>query len=180
MTDEVTIRSVAPTDFHQWLALWEGYNVFYDRVGPAAVPAEVTKMTWARFFDSYEPVEAVVAERGGELIGLAHYIFHRNTTMLGPACYLQDLFTAEAARGLGIGRALINCVYDRARAAGFNPGLLANPQDERDGSEALRQSRRILRFYRLSEGYLTVGNAAASDARAGRLLSPSPLTRYPT
>ena len=75
-------------------------------------------MTWARFFDSYEPVEAVVAERGGELIGLAHYIFHRNTTMLGPTCYLQDLFTAEAARGLGIGRALINSVYDRARAAG--------------------------------------------------------------
>lgn len=118
MTNEVTIRSVAPTDFYQWLALWEGYNVFYDRVGPAAVPAEITKMTWARFFDSYEPVEAVVAERGGELIGLAHYIFHRNTTMLGPACYLQDLFTAEAARGLGIGRALINSVYDRARAAG--------------------------------------------------------------
>jgi GNAT superfamily N-acetyltransferase len=118
MTDEVTIRSVAPTDFHQWLVLWEGYNVFYSRVGPAAVPAEVTKMTWARFFDSYEPVEAVVAERGGQLLGLAHYIFHRNTTMLGPTCYLQDLFTAEAARGLGIGRALINCVYDRARAAG--------------------------------------------------------------
>jgi GNAT superfamily N-acetyltransferase len=118
MTDEVTIRSVAPTDFHQWLVLWEGYNVFYSRVGPAAVPAEVTKMTWARFFDSYEPVEAVVAERGGQLLGLAHYIFHRNTTMLGPTCYLQDLFTAEAARGLGIGRALINCVYDRAKAAG--------------------------------------------------------------
>jgi GNAT superfamily N-acetyltransferase len=118
MTDELIIRSVAPTDFDQWLTLWEGYNVFYERVGPAAIPAEVTRMTWARFFDSYEPVNALVAERGAELLGLAHYIFHRNTTMLGPACYLQDLFTADAARGQGIGRALINCVYDRARAAG--------------------------------------------------------------
>ena len=118
MADEPIIRSVAPADFDQWLTLWEGYNIFYERVGPAAIPAEVTKMTWARFFDAYEPMHALVAEHGGQLLGLAHYIFHRNTTMLGPTCYLQDLFTAEAARGHGIGRALINGVYDRARAAG--------------------------------------------------------------
>jgi len=118
MTDEVIIREVATTDFKQWLPLWEGYNAFYKRVGPAAIPAEVTRTTWARFFDSYEPVNALVAERGGRLLGLAHYIFHRNTTMLGPTCYLQDLFTSEQARGQGVGRALINGVYDRARAAG--------------------------------------------------------------
>src|SRR5215471_7057627 len=81
MTDEVIIREVATTDFKQWLPLWEGYNAFYKRVGPAAIPAEVTRTTWARFFDSYEPVNALVAERGGRLLGLAHYIFHRNTTM---------------------------------------------------------------------------------------------------
>jgi GNAT superfamily N-acetyltransferase len=38
--------------------------------------------------------------------------------MLGPVCYLQDLFTSEEARGEGVGRALINGVYDRAREAG--------------------------------------------------------------
>jgi GNAT superfamily N-acetyltransferase len=38
--------------------------------------------------------------------------------MLGPTCYLQDLFTSEAARGKGVGRALINGVYERARRAG--------------------------------------------------------------
>jgi GNAT superfamily N-acetyltransferase len=31
---------------------------------------------------------------------------------------LQDLFTSNAARGRGIGRALINRVYERARLAG--------------------------------------------------------------
>jgi len=118
MSDEVNIRNVAPTDFDQWFPLWEGYNVFYKRVGPAAIPVKITKMTWARFFDSYEPVNALVADRHGQLLGLAHYIFHRNTTMLGPTCYLQDLFTIEEARGQGVGRALINGVYDRARAAG--------------------------------------------------------------
>jgi len=54
----------------------------------------------------------------GALVGLTHYLFHRNTVMLNDTCYLQDLFTAAAARGHGVGRALISAVYDRARAAG--------------------------------------------------------------
>lgn len=38
--------------------------------------------------------------------------------MLGPICYLQDLFTSEGSRGRGVGRALIQEVCLRARAAG--------------------------------------------------------------
>ena len=75
-------------------------------------------MTWSRLFDAYEPVHALVAEQAGQLLGLVHYLFHRNTAMIAPICYLQDLFTIEAARGKGIGRALIESVYERARAAG--------------------------------------------------------------
>jgi GNAT superfamily N-acetyltransferase len=75
-------------------------------------------MTWARFFDAYEPVHALVAERGGELLGLTHYLFHRSTTAIEPLCYLQDLFTAKAARVKGVGRAPINGVYEQARRAG--------------------------------------------------------------
>jgi GNAT superfamily N-acetyltransferase len=109
-----TIRSAVPADFAQWLPLWECYNTFYERT----VPAEVTRMTWSRFFDAYEPMHAVVAERDGKLLGLVHYLFHRNTAMLGPTCYLQDLFTVATTRGQGIGRALIEAVYERAQAAG--------------------------------------------------------------
>ena len=47
-----------------------------------------------------------------------HYIFHRSTWSIGDYCYLQDLFTAETARGKGAGRALIEAVYARAREAG--------------------------------------------------------------
>jgi len=114
MSVTLIVRPIVPTDFVQWAPLWEGYNSFYKRT----VPAAVTQMTWSRFFDSYEPVHALVAEQDGRLLGLVHYLFHRNTTMIGPICYLQDLFTDEAARGKGVGRALIEAVYERAKEAG--------------------------------------------------------------
>jgi GNAT superfamily N-acetyltransferase len=114
MSQRRTVRPVARTDLAQWEALWEGYNTFYERT----VPPEVTGMTWSRFFDASEPVHALVAEKDGRLLGLVHYLFHRSTSLIGPTCYLQDLFTIQAARGQGVGRALIESVYDRARNAG--------------------------------------------------------------
>ena len=114
----LTIRTVTRQDYDQWLPLWDGYNAFYGRSGETALPGDITAMTWSRFFDAYEPVHAFVAERDRRLIGLTHYLFHRNTTTIGPTCYLQDLFTAESARGQGVGRALIEAVYERARIGG--------------------------------------------------------------
>jgi GNAT superfamily N-acetyltransferase len=118
MSADLTIRPVTRQDYGQWLPLWDGYNAFYGRSGPTALAPDITRMTWQRFFDAYEPVRALVAESGGGLLGLTHYLFHRSTTMIEPVCYLQDLFTAEAARGKGVGRALIEGVYDEARRAG--------------------------------------------------------------
>jgi GNAT superfamily N-acetyltransferase len=109
---------VGKDDWERWVPLWEGYNAFYERVGPTALPATVTRTTWARFFDPAEPVHALVAEADGALVGLVHYLFHRTTTSIAPTCYLNDLFTNAEARGRGVGRALIEAVYDRARQAG--------------------------------------------------------------
>ena len=108
------IRPVQRGDFPAWKPLWDGYNAFYGRKGETALPAEITQTTWSRFFDAYEPVHALVAESSGQLVGLAHFLYHRSTIQIGPSCYLQDLFTIEAVRGKGIGRALIEAVYKRA------------------------------------------------------------------
>ena len=118
MSEPALIRSIARDDYDQWLPLWDGYNAFYERAGPTALAPEITAMTWSRFFDAYEPVYALVAEVDGRLIGLVHYLFHRSTTAIAPSCYLQDLFTGQAARGKGVGRALIEGVYAAAQAAG--------------------------------------------------------------
>jgi GNAT superfamily N-acetyltransferase len=118
MSDNLSVRFVRRSDFDKWLPLWDGYNAFYGRSGPTALPREITEMTWQRFFDGYEPVHGLVAESGGELLGLTHYLLHRSTTLIEPLCYLQDLFTSEAARGKGVGRALIEGVYAQAKLLG--------------------------------------------------------------
>lgn len=118
MTQKIIVRSVIQEDFSAWKVLWDGYNAFYDRAGETALPIEVTQMTWSRFFDAYEPIHALVAVGNGQLLGLAHFLFHRSTTQIRPSCYLQDLFTSETARGKGVGRALITAVYEHAKAAG--------------------------------------------------------------
>ena len=107
----MNIRSIEAKDFSAWLPLWEGYNTFYKRT----VPMQVTQKTWERFLDPAEPMHALVAEENGQILGLVHFLFHRNTAMLNDVCYLQDLFTVESARGRGVGKALILAVYEKAK-----------------------------------------------------------------
>lgn len=115
---DISIRDLAAGDLDEWRVLWDGYNAFYGRAGATALPEDITRLTWARLLDPSEPMQALVAECGGTLVGLAHIVFHRSTTLAADTCYLQDLFTAHDARGQGVGRQLIDAVYERARNAG--------------------------------------------------------------
>jgi GNAT superfamily N-acetyltransferase len=114
----IDIRPVRPDDYHAWRPLWDDYNAFYERVGPTALPEDVTQATWRRFFDASEPVHCIVAERSGRVVGLCHYLYHRSTSRLELLCYLQDLFTLAEERGHGVGRALIHATYEIAKEAG--------------------------------------------------------------
>lgn len=115
---DLLIRPPRQEDYPQWKLLWDGYNAFYGRHGASALPLTITRSTWSRLHDEAEPVHALVAEANGSLVGLAHYIYHRNTILLGPTCYLQDLYTSEAARGRGVARALIEQLTRCAAADG--------------------------------------------------------------
>jgi len=75
MTDHPwTIRDAAPGDHAGWLELWQGYNAFYGRIGADALPAEITALTWARFLDPAEPMQALLAVERERVLGLAHCI----------------------------------------------------------------------------------------------------------
>ncbi|MEX8493782.1 N-acetyltransferase family protein [Sphaerotilus sp.] len=108
------IRPARPDDHAQWLPLWKGYQAFYR----ADLPDHVTDRTWQRFHTADEPMHCAVAELGGQLVGIVHYIFHRSCWTTGDYCYLQDLYAAPEHRGQGIGRALIEHVYAEAARAG--------------------------------------------------------------
>jgi GNAT superfamily N-acetyltransferase len=120
VTDPFTVRPLERGDLPSWQRLWDGYNEFYGRTGATALGPQVTSATWSRFFDEYEPIHALVAERGAAIVGFVHFLYHRSTTHLGPVCYLEDLFTLESVRGQGIASALIQAVYARAREAGVD------------------------------------------------------------
>jgi hypothetical protein len=77
--NQIVIRPVMHEDFAAWKILWDGYNAFYGRKELTALPDEITRTTWSRFFDITEPMHALVAEYAGQLLGVAHYLFHRST-----------------------------------------------------------------------------------------------------
>lgn len=113
-----SVRPIEPGDYAQWRPLWDGYNAFYGRSAQSALPEHITVSTWGRFFNPAEPVQALVAQGADRLVGLTHFLYHRSTTRLNDVCYLQDLYTEPAVRGQGIGRQLIQGVYEAARAVG--------------------------------------------------------------
>jgi len=114
MSRDVVIRPVGPDERAAWEPLWAGYLAFYK----TSVPAATTDVTWSRFHDATEPMFLLGAYVDGRLTGIVHYLFHRSTWTPGNYCYLQDLFVADSARGLGLGRALIEAVYAKAKEAG--------------------------------------------------------------
>lgn len=109
------IRPLRRKDEAAWRRLWTDYLAFYK----TTVPDEVYATTFARLLgDDPQDFSALVAEADGQLLGLTHYLFHRHAWKVERVCYLQDLYVDPAARGTGLGRALIEAVYTRADAAG--------------------------------------------------------------
>jgi len=107
----VIVRPLRPDDRPEWAGLWHDYLTFYE----TSVSQDVYDCTFDRLLseDSQE-FNALVAELDGTLVGLTHYLFHRHAWKVENVCYLQDLYARPETRGTGIGRALIEAVYNAA------------------------------------------------------------------
>lgn len=105
------IRALCGNDKALWLPLWNGYLAFYQ----ATISSEITEQSWSRLCDPAEPLQGLAVFSEGQMIGIAHYIFHRSSWADTNYCYLEDLFVVPEARGKGAGRALIEAVRDKAR-----------------------------------------------------------------
>ena len=114
-TEAMTVAPLEEADFAAWQPLWRGYLAFYK----ADVAPEVDPLTFGRLTGGVAPMGGFIArDGGGKAVGIVHWIAHPSTWTAGDYCYLQDLYVEEAGRGLGIGRALIEAVYAKARERG--------------------------------------------------------------
>jgi GNAT superfamily N-acetyltransferase len=107
----VDIAALSKSDYEAWLPLWRGYQIFYN----VDIPEETTRLTFARLTGGQEPMGAFIARDTSEAVGIVHWIEHRSCWTSGNYCYLQDLFVANTMRSSGIGRKLIEAVYEVAR-----------------------------------------------------------------
>jgi GNAT superfamily N-acetyltransferase len=110
----VRVRPLVGQDRARWNELWKGYLDFYE----TTLPQAQYDLTFQRYLDPAEPMYAFLAEHNGKAMGLVHIILHRSGWLDVPTCYLQDLFVEPGERGTGMGRALIEHVYDVVKAAG--------------------------------------------------------------
>ena len=123
MNSDSRIRPLRDEDHSRWLPLWRGYQGFY----AVDISPDVSMLTWARPIDPAEPVSGALAWDGSSAVGLVHRIRHRSCWTAGDFCYLQDPFVASAARGEGVGRKLIEHVYESGGARRLRARLLAHP-----------------------------------------------------
>ncbi len=111
-----TNRKIHQRDEPRWRELWDAYTRFYER----EPNEEITRHLWSRLNDFGSPVNCIVAESEGQVVGIAHYIPHENTSTLTPVCYLQDLFVDPAIRAQGIGAGMIDWLLAEAKAQGWS------------------------------------------------------------
>lgn len=115
---DIRVRPVEPRDEATWRRLFRDYGAFYETAFDDAQLDHV----WGLLLDPAGGVDALVAEVGGRVVGMAHYRSHPDTFSTGRDWYLDDLFTAPEARGTGVASTLIAHLTDLARATG--PGTL--------------------------------------------------------
>ena len=95
-----------------WQSLAEGYKAFYK----TPTTAKEYDQAWGRLMAA-DPVHGLGARLNGQLVGIAHFLYH-GSAWADRICYLQDLFTAPEARGQGVAKRLIEAVANHARQSG--------------------------------------------------------------
>ncbi len=113
----ISVRALGAADYVDWRPLWDGYCAFYR----ARVPELATAATWAAAIDPDKPIWGRVAcLDDGKLAGFSLSVVHPTTWKSEPSCYLEDLFVVQEARGMGIGRALIEDLLTLTQKRGYS------------------------------------------------------------
>ncbi len=129
----------AALDAEVLVPLVDAYRAFY---GETPAPEATESFVRERF--SKGDTQFFVARNGeGAAVGFAHLLFSLETIALAPIGILEDIYVAEAARGAGIGGALLDAAETFARKRGLRRLTLSTAH----------QNRTAQRLY-LAHGYV--------------------------
>ena len=104
MTADFTIGAATRGDVPEILRLISALAE-YEKLSGMLVGTEA--MLAEQLFGARPAAECLVAEQGGRAVGFAIFFTTFSTFLCQPGLYLEDLFVEPAARGLGIGKALL-------------------------------------------------------------------------
>jgi ribosomal protein S18 acetylase RimI-like enzyme len=110
------IETVTADTFEQILPLIADYQRFYE-----ATPDEArNRAHFGRFLaDQSGGIQFVALDDAGQPLGYATLYFPFGSVTPGQYCLMNDLFVVPAARGQGVGRALIRHCLAHAQSRGF-------------------------------------------------------------
>ncbi|HEY4225729.1 MAG TPA: GNAT family N-acetyltransferase [Pseudolysinimonas sp.] len=109
---QLEIRVVRPADHDEWVELYAGYRAFYD----LAPDPEAVETAWRWVSTGQHQFTGLVAvDESGAVLALANVRDVARPSAGRMGLYLDDLFTAPAARGRGAGSALLERLAELAR-----------------------------------------------------------------
>ena len=113
MPDKLELRLVAASDKQRWRELMKSYAEFYK----VEVDDKALAATWKWIEDTEEEFWCTLAaDNAGEVVGFTQYQLMHRSLSGSRVCYLSDLYVEPAIRGGGVGRALIDHVFQFARS----------------------------------------------------------------
>jgi ribosomal protein S18 acetylase RimI-like enzyme len=122
------IESADPgTDAEALVPLVDAYRAFYgEEPSPGATAAFVRER-----FAKGDTQFFVARSASGAAVGFAHLLFSLETLSLSPIGILEDIYVDEAARGAGIGGALLDAAQRFARERGLRRLTLSTAHQNR-------------------------------------------------
>jgi ribosomal protein S18 acetylase RimI-like enzyme len=110
-----TVRPPEHEDFDAWRRLYAGYADFYETTH---TPADVERV-WGWIHDPAHPVECLLLEGGGRVVGLAHVRAFPRPLSASTGGFLDDLYVDPGVRGTGAVDALMAALRDLGTKRGW-------------------------------------------------------------
>jgi ribosomal protein S18 acetylase RimI-like enzyme len=112
VTAEVEIAPIAPEQFEELLPLIAAYQRFYE---VEQIDGDRNRSFFRRFVAPSEDGLLLAARSDGQLVGYACLYWHFSSLEACESVLMNDLYVDVAARGQGVGRALIEASAEVAR-----------------------------------------------------------------